>query len=466
MAFASTIGAEQVARPPLSKIELGRRSSLVSRRSGRWTAAVDRSALSDNQRVVITGLGVTSVFGNDVNVFHESLVAGKSGIRKIQGFDTEGWPTNFAGEIPQELISTEGYIAPKAARRLDPCIMYTILTGKKALEDAGLPLGGEAFEALDKTRCGVLVGTGMGGLRVIEENVTKLAIKGFKSVSPFFIPYAITNMGSGLLAIDLGFMGPNYSISTACATGNYAINNAAIHLKRGDADLILAGGSEAAVVPMGLAGFISCRALSTNGSDPTAASRPWDKNRDGFVLGEGAGVLVMETLEHAKRRGAKIYAEYLGGAQSCDAHHMTEPRQDGSAVKLCIEKALVDAGVSKEQVNYINAHATSTPAGDLAEFRAIRQVFSGNVERLRMNATKSLIGHGLGAAGGLEAVATIKAIETSRVHPTLNADNTEDEVDIDIVANVAQTHEIEVGMSNSFGFGGHNSSVLFTKYVE
>lgn len=261
-------------------------------------------------------------------------------------------------------------------------------------------------------------------------------------------------------------MGPNYSVSTACATGNFAINNAAIHIRRGECDMCLAGGSEAAIVPVGLGGFIACRALSSRNDTPTEASRPWDTTRDGFVMGEGAGLIVMETLEHALNRGAPILAEYLGGAQSCDAHHITEPRQDGSGVRKCIHAALADAGVTKEEVDYINAHATSTPAGDMAEFRAVRSVFDGDVSRLKMNGTKSMIGHALGAAGGLEAVATVKALQTGKIHPTINISELEAEVDIDIVANKMQEADLRVGISNSFGFGGHNSTVVFAKYDE
>jgi 3-oxoacyl-[acyl-carrier-protein] synthase II len=341
-------------------------------------------------------------------------------------------------------------------------LTYALVSSKKALESAGLAIGSEEMEKLDKTLCGILCGSGMGGLNIYSSGVEKLISAGVSRMSPFFITYAITNMGGSLVSIDTGFMGPNYSISTACATGNFAINNAAIHIRRGDCDLCLAGGSEAAIVPVGLGGFIACRALSTRNDDPTRASRPWDVNRDGFVMGEGAGIIVLESLEHALKRGAPIIAEYLGGAQSSDAHHMTEPRQDGSGVRLCIENALLDAHVAKEQVNYINAHATSTPAGDMAEFRAVRSVFSGDVSHLKMNATKSMIGHALGAAGGLEAVALIKAIQTGKLHPTINVIDPEPEVDIDIVPNVMQEHRIEVGISNSFGFGGHNSTVVFT----
>lgn len=265
--------------------------------------------------------------------------------------------------------------------------------------------------------------------------------------------------------MELGFTGPNYSVSTACATGNFMINNAAIHIRRGDCDICIAGGAEAAIVPVGVGGFIACRALSSRKDEPTKASRPWDQDRDGFLMGEGAGLLVMESLEHALARGAPILAEYFGGAQSCDAHHITEPRQDGGGVRQCINDALADAGVHKEQVDYINAHATSTPAGDLAEFRAVRSVFDmKDVSHIRMNGTKSMIGHALGAAGGLEAVATVKAIQTGKIHPTINVDNVEPEVDIDLVQHTMQEHDVNVGISNSFGFGGHNSTVVFGKY--
>lgn len=414
------------------------------------------------KRIVVTGTGTVSCFGTDTDVFYDSLLAGKSGVKEVKGFDVTGWNTRIAAEIDRASLDMKDYVSAKLKRRLDPFLIYALIANKSALANAGLAIGSPELEALDKKRCGILCGSGMGGLDVYSQGVTKLNSAGVTRMSPFFIPYAITNMAGSLVAIDTGFMGPNYSISTACATGNFAINNAAEHIRRGDCDLCLAGGSEAAIVPVGLGGFIACRALSGNNDDPTGASRPWDKNRDGFVMGEGAGMLVLESLEHAVARGAPILAEYLGGAQSCDAHHMTEPRQDGSGVRLCIEKALHEAGVAKERVNYINAHATSTPAGDMAEFRAVRSVFDGDVSHIKMNGTKSMIGHALGAAGGLEAVATIMAIKTGKVHPTINVTDLEPEVDIDIVANKMQEHKIDVGISNSFGFGGHNSTVVFT----
>ncbi len=446
------------------------------------------------KRVVVTGTGLVSCFGTDSDQFYDALLQGKSGVRKVSKFDVEGWSTDFAATIDLKDIDTS-HIGRKNLRRFDPFLTYALVAAKNALENAGIPLGSDALNALQKDKCGVLCGSGMGGLDIYSQGVEKLVSQGYTKMSPFFIPYAITNMvssartrttskilssfklsmsntvllccsfekASALIGMDTGFMGPNYSVSTACATGNFMINNAALHIRRGECDLCLAGGAEAAIVPVGLGGFIACKALSSRTGDPTRASRPWDVDRDGFVMGEGGGLLVLESLEHALARGAPILAEYLGGAQSCDAYHITNPRQDGEGVRLCIERALADAGVAKERVNYINAHATSTPAGDMAEYEAVRSVFSGDVSHLKMNATKSMIGHALGAAGALEAIATVKAIETGKVHPTINIDNLEPEVDIDIVANVMQEHQIDVGISNSFGFGGHNATVCFSR---
>ncbi|PWA92141.1 plastid 3-keto-acyl-ACP synthase I [Artemisia annua] len=411
------------------------------------------------KRVVITGMGLVSVFGNDVDTYYEKLLAGESGIGLIDRFDASKFPTRFGGQIRG--FKSDGYIDGKNDRRLDDCLRYCIVAGKKALESAGL--GADQRDQIDKERAGVLVGTGMGGLTVFSDGVQNLIEKGYRKITPFFIPYAITNMGSALLAIDLGFMGPNYSISTACATSNHCFYAAANHIRRGEADLMIAGGTEAAIIPIGLGGFVACRALSQRNDDPKTASRPWDKNRDGFVMGEGAGVLVMESLEHAMKRGAPIIAEYLGGAVNCDAHHMTDPRADGLGVSSCIKSGLEDAGVSAEEVNYINAHATSTPVGDLAEVNAIKKVFK-STEGIKMNATKSMIGHCLGAAGGLEAIATLKAIQTGWLHPTINQIDPEPAVEFNTVANQKQQHEVNVAISNSFGFGGHNSVVVFSPF--
>ncbi|XP_071730657.1 3-oxoacyl-[acyl-carrier-protein] synthase I, chloroplastic-like isoform X2 [Rutidosis leptorrhynchoides] len=423
------------------------------------SVSAPKREMDPKKRIVITGMGVVSVFGNDVDTFYDKLLEGQSGITLIDRFDASSFTVHFAGQIRN--FTSVGYIDGKNDRRLDDCWRYCLVAGKKALEDANL--GQQALETMDKTRIGVLVGSGMGGLTAFHNGVEALIQKGFKKITPFFIPYSITNMGSALLAIDTGLMGPNYSISTACATANYCFFAAANHIRRGDADIMVAGGTEAAINAAGVGGFIACRALSQRNDEPHRASRPWDQNRDGFVMGEGSGVLVMESLEHAQNRGANIIAEYLGGGVTCDAHHMTDPRKDGLGVSSCITKCLEDSGISPEEVNYVNCHATSTLAGDLAEVNAIKKVFK-DTSGIKMNGTKSMIGHGLGAAGGLEAIACIKAINTGWLHPTINQDNLEPQVDIDTVPNVKKKHEVNVAISNSFGFGGHNSVVAFAPF--
>ncbi|KAL4561721.1 hypothetical protein LXL04_033895 [Taraxacum kok-saghyz] len=342
---------------------------------------------------------------------------------------------------------------------LDDCQRYCIISGKKALENAAL----NERSKINKERAGVLIGSGIGGVTVFSDAVESLIDGGYGKISPLFTPYYIPNMSSALLAIDLGYMGPTYSISAACATSNFCIYAAVNHIREGDADLMIAGGVEASFVPVGFGGFAACNALSKRNHDPHTASRPWDKDRDGIVIGEGAGVLVMESLEHAMKRGAPILAEYLGGAVNCDAYHVTNPRPDGLGLSHCIQSCLLDAGVSIEEVNYINAHATSSVVGDLAELKALRNVFK-NTEGIKINATKSMIGHCMGAAGGLEAIATIKAIQTGWLHPTINQINIEPSVEFDTVANQKQQHEVNVAISNSIGFGGHNSVVAFSAF--
>ncbi len=415
------------------------------------------------KRIVVTGMGIVSCFGTDVEAFYQKLLAGESGIVPIEEFPCEEYPTRFAGAIRN--FDPGEYIDKKQARRVDPFIRYTMVAGKKALESAHLT--GDALQALDKERCGIVIGSGMGGMSIFYDGVETLLQKSFRRLTPFFVPYIITNMGGALLAIDIGFMGPNFSISTACATSNYCIQAAAEQIQQGNADLMICGGAEAPITPIGLAGFVACRALSTRNDDPTKASRPWDHGRDGFVMGEGAGVLVLESLEHAQARGATILAEYLGGSVNCDAHHMTDPRVDGQGVGLCIRTALKNAGVEKERVNYINAHATSTMVGDICEINAINSVFGSHAKNIKLNATKSMIGHCLGAAGGLEAVATIMAIRTGKLHPTINLDNPEPALaEFDTVRAVAKEHQVDVALSNSFGFGGHNSTLVFSSYKE
>jgi len=440
----------------------GRRRVLVLVR-----AASASSSLPDSQRVVITGAGVVSTAGHDRVSFFESLCSGKSGVIDLQEafpgvFDD--LPTRIGAPVVDLDYGTD--LTAKEARRMDKVHQYAICAGKRALRDANL--WGEDLEKIDKTRCGVLVGSAMGGMQVYEDNVVALKNKGVKKMSPFTVPYMLTNMSGAILGMqkELGFRGPNYAVNTACATSNYAFINAAMHIKAGQADLILAGGTEAAVTPMGLAGFIACRALSSRNDAPTAASRPWDKGRDGFVMGEGAGVLVMESLAHAKARGAPILAEYLGGGISTDAYDLTSPRADGRDVILCMRTALRDAGIEAKDVDLVNAHGTSTPVGDLCEVAAINEVFGAvkTKDTMKLNSTKSMLGHSLGAAGALEAISCLQSIAEGRVHPTINHDDPEDGVDFDVVANVAQAFDVKIALSNSFGFGGHNSSCVFGKY--
>ncbi|KAF5726103.1 3-oxoacyl- acyl-carrier-protein synthase II [Tripterygium wilfordii] len=418
-----------------------------------------KKPLTKQRRVVVTGMGVVTPLGHEPEVFYNNLLEGASGISEIETFDCAQFPTRIAGEIKS--FSTDGWVAPKLSKRMDKFMLYMLIAGKKALADGGITE--DVMNELDKAKCGVLIGSAMGGMKVFNDAIEALRIS-YKKMNPFCVPFATTNMGSAMLAMDLGWMGPNYSISTACATSNFCILNAANHIIRGEADVMLCGGSDAAIIPIGLGGFVACRALSQRNGDPSKASRPWDMNRDGFVMGEGAGVLLLEELEHAKKRGANIYAEFLGGSFTCDAYHMTEPHPDGVGVILCIEKALAQAGIAREDVNYINAHATSTPAGDLKEYQALLHCFGQNPE-LRVNSTKSMIGHLLGAAGGVEAVAAIQAIRTGWIHPNINLENPDDGVDTRfLVGPKKEKLEIKAALSNSFGFGGHNSSIILAPY--
>ncbi|XP_076939493.1 3-oxoacyl-[acyl-carrier-protein] synthase I, chloroplastic-like [Bidens hawaiensis] len=408
------------------------------------------------KRIVITGMGVVSVFGNDIDTFYQRLLAGHSGAGSIDRFDVSKFPTRFGCQIHD--FDSSGYINRKQDPRLDDCQRYCIVAGKKALEDAGL--GGSELSKINKSRAGVLVGTGLGGSTEFFEGLEAFNERGYKKVSPFMTLYTLPNMASGLLAMDLGFMGPTYSISTACASSNYSFCAAANHIRDGVADLMIAGGVEAPFNPITFGGFVALNVLSQRNDNPQTASSPWDRNRDGFVLGEGAGILVMESLDHAMKRDAPIIAEFLGGAINCEAYHITSPRPDGVGITSCIQRSLLNAGVSVEEVNYINAHANSTKVGDLAEITALKNVFKDS-SRIKMNATKSMIGYTLGACGGMEAIATIKAIQTGWLHPTINHFNLEPEVEFNIVANRKQQHEINVAISNSFGFGGHNSVVAY-----
>uniref|UniRef100_A0A7S3QL33 3-oxoacyl-[acyl-carrier-protein] synthase I, chloroplastic n=3 Tax=Dunaliella tertiolecta TaxID=3047 RepID=A0A7S3QL33_DUNTE len=438
------------------------RASFSSRIVLRAVASQHAQGEEQPRRVVVTGMGVVSPLGHELDEFYNNLLAGKSGISLIENFDAGDLSTRFAGEIKE--LDASPYIIKKLEKRVDACIKYIMVSGKKALQDAGLDPEQDTIKDLDKARCGILIGSAMGGMTSFSNAVEALFTAGYRKMNPFCIPFAINNMGGAMLAMDVGFMGPNYSISTACATGNYCIHTAAEHVRRGDADLMLAGAADAAIIPSGMAGFIACKALSKRNEDPTRASRPWDVDRDGFVMGEGAGVLVLEEYEHARARGAKIYADWVGGAFSCDAHHMTEPHPEGRGVKQCINRALQSSGISPEQVDYVNAHATSTQAGDMAEYRALNDVFPQS--SLRMNSTKSMIGHLLGGAGAVEAVATIKAIETGVLHPSINLENPESGIDLQrVCAGVKQQHKVDVALSNSFGFGGHNSCIIFRRHL-
>ncbi|KAK8950927.1 hypothetical protein KSP39_PZI003227 [Platanthera zijinensis] len=410
------------------------------------------------RRVVVTGMGVVTPLGHDPDVFYSNLLEGVSGISEIETFDCTNYPTRIAGEIKS--FSSDGWVSPKLSKRMDKFMLYMLIAGKKALADGVTEVG---LRELDKTKCGVLIGSAMGGMKVFYDAIEALR-KSYKKMNPFCVPFATTNMGSAMLAMDLGWMGPNYSISTACATSNFCILNAANHIIRGEADMMLCGGSDAAIIPIGLGGFVACRALSQRNNDPARASRPWDVGRDGFVMGEGAGVLLLEDLDHAKKRGATIYAEFLGGSFTCDAYHMTEPHPEGAGIILCIEKALSESGIAKEDVNYVNAHATSTLAGDVKEYQALIHCFGQNPE-LKVNSTKSMIGHLLGAAGAVEAVATIQAIRTGLVHPNVNLEKPDSNVDTGVlVGSKKERLNVKVALSNSFGFGGHNSSILFGPY--
>ena len=413
------------------------------------------------RKVVVTGMGVVSCFGTDVDTFYSKLLAGESGVRLIESLDVSEFPTRFAAEVRD--FDTEGYVDKKQARRVDPFALYSIVAGKKALEMSGVTV--DNLNGIDPSRVGVLISSGMGGMQVFHDGVKTLIEKGFRRLSPFFVPYIITNMGGALLSIDFGFTGPNYSISTACATATHSIIAAANHIRRGEADIMICGGAEAPINPIGIAGFVACKALSERNDNPTAASRPWDLGRDGFVMGEGAGVLVLETEESALKRGAPILAEYLGGYVNADAYHITEPRSDGSMVADCMQKALQDANVLPEQVDYINAHATSTLVGDLCEIRGMKLVFKDHLKKCKVNGSKSSIGHGLGAAGGFESVIVVKALQTGQLHPTLNLENPEPELEgIDVIPGKMIHHPIKVALKNSFGFGGHNASIVFGRY--
>ncbi|WP_370201643.1 beta-ketoacyl-ACP synthase II [Alloalcanivorax venustensis] len=408
------------------------------------------------RRVVITGLGMLSPLGTDVASTWEGILAGRSGIRRIDHFDTENFSTKFAGLVPD--FAMDEYLSGKEARKMDVFVQYGMVAAIQALRDAGLEMDKENGE-----RIGVAIGSGIGGLTNIEENHQKLMDSGPRKLSPFFVPSTIINMIAGNLAIMYGFKGPNFATVTACTTGTHTIGFAAQQIQLGTADVMVAGGAEKGSTPLGMGGFAAARALSTRNDDPTAASRPWDRDRDGFVLADGAGAVVLEEYERAKARGATIYGELIGYGMSDDAYHMTAPSEDGAGAALAMGNAIRDAGIDPSEVAYVNAHATSTKVGDLIEIHAVKKVFGDHAPKLAMSSTKSMIGHLLGAAGAVEAIFTLLAMRDSVAPPTINLDNPDEGCDLDLVANQAQQRTIDVALSNSFGFGGTNGSLLFRK---
>lgn len=410
------------------------------------------------RRVVVTGLGLVTPVGNDVEASWSAILAGRSGIGPIESFDVSAFPSRIGGSIRG--LALEPHLSARDARRMDPFIHYGIVAGAQAIEDAGLEVTEENAE-----RIGVCVGSGIGGLPGIEKGSEAVHSGGPRKVSPFFVPSNIINMVAGNLSIRYGIKGPSYSVVTACSTGAHCIGDAARMIERGDADCMVAGGAEMATSPAGLAGFAAARALSTRNDDPEGASRPWDEERDGFVLADGAGVVVLESLDHARGRGARIYAELAGFGMSSDAFHITLPPDDGDGARRCMELALKDAGAAPGDVDYINAHGTSTPAGDAIETRAVKAVFGECAKSLAISSTKSMIGHTLGAAGGIEAIFCVLAIRDRAAPPTVNLENPSPDCDLDYVPGAAREIEIGVALSNSFGFGGTNGTLVFRSFA-
>ncbi|BFM11621.1 beta-ketoacyl-ACP synthase II [Simiduia litorea] len=408
------------------------------------------------KRVVVTGMGMVSPLGNTVADTWKGILAGQSGVAPITTFDTTPFSTTFSAAVKN--FEVEPYLQAKDARKMDPFIQYGMVAGIQAWEDSGI----ELTEA-NAERIGAVIGAGIGGIGSIADGALTIEEKGPRRISPFFVPGAIINMIAGNLSIKYGFKGPNLAVVTACTTGTHAIGLAARSIQYGEADVMLAGGAEMATTKTGLAGFAAARALSTRNDDPTKASRPWDRDRDGFVLGDGAGVLVLEEYEHAKARGANIYAEVIGFGMSGDAYHMTSPPENGAGAALSMRNAIKDAGIQASDIQYINAHGTSTPAGDIAECQAVKSVMGGAASNVAVSSTKSMIGHLLGAAGAVEAIFSILAIRDQVAPPTINLDNPSEGCDLNLVPHKAQPMPINITMSNSFGFGGTNGTLVFRK---
>lgn len=406
------------------------------------------------RRVVVTGLGIVSPVGIGVPEAWSNILAGKSGIARITRFDASAYTSNIAGEVKG--FDPTRYISAKEIRRFDTFIHYGLAAAVEALTDSGLDLDRENREMV-----GVCIGSGIGGLPMIEDTHNALLAGGPRKISPFFVPGSIINLISGQLSIMYGLKGPNLALVTACTTANHSIGEAARHIDYGEADVMVAGGSEACICALGVGGFCAARALSSRNDDPATASRPWDKDRDGFVLGEGAGVLLLEEYEHAKARGARIYCELAGYGVSADANHITAPCEDGAGAVRCMENALTNAGLNLDQVDYINAHGTSTPLGDMAETIAIKNCFGDHAKKVAISSTKSMTGHLLGAAGGVESVFSVLAVRDQVAPPTINLINRDPQCDLDYVPNTARKMKIDVVLSNSFGFGGTNGSLVF-----
>ncbi|PYN75381.1 MAG: beta-ketoacyl-[acyl-carrier-protein] synthase II [Candidatus Rokuibacteriota bacterium] len=408
-------------------------------------------------RVVVTGVGALTPVGNTADELWSALIQGRSGIGPITKFDSTGYPTRIAGEVKN--FDPLVYVDKKEARRLDPYLQYAVASAVMAVEDAALDTGKVAGE-----RFGVLIGSGIGGITTLLETHKTLLEKGPDRVSPFFVPMMIVNMASGLVSMRFGAKGPNSAVVTACATGNHAIGDSFKVIQRGDADVMIAGGAEAIIVPLTIAGFCSMKAMSTHNDEPTKAMRPFDANRDGFVCGEGAGVVVLESLEHALRRDARIYAEIIGYGLTGDAHHMTAPDPEGDGAARAMAASLRDAGVDVSAVGYVNAHGTSTPYNDKFETIAIKRVFGDHARRLAVSSTKSMTGHMLGAAGGVEAIATSLALHHGVLPPTINYETPDPDCDLDYVPNQARKQQVEIAISNAFGFGGTNATLAFRAY--
>lgn len=409
------------------------------------------------QRVVVTGMGVITSLGTELDQFWNNLLEGKSGISHIDAFDVSEYPTQIAAEV-KDFNPEDFNLDRKEARRMDRFVQFAAVASLAAVKDAGLEIGVNA----DPESVGVMVGSGIGGLGTWEDQHNILLEKGPKRVSPFFIPMMIANMASGQVSMLTGAKGPNSTAVTACATGTHSIGDSYKMIQRGDAEVMICGGAEATIRPTGLAGFCSMRAMSVRNDEPAKASRPFDTDRDGFVMGEGAGVLILESLEHAQKRGARIYAEVIGYGMSGDAHHMTEPDPDGAA--RCMIKAIKDAGIEPEEIDYINAHGTSTPVGDRSETIAIKKALGDHAYKLAVSSTKSMTGHLLGAAGGVEAVILGLTLQNGIIIPTINLDNQDPECDLDYVPNQPRKADVRIALSNSFGFGGHNASILMKVY--